>query len=67
MHTGILKQWDINQTLTEKETKGYAFGSLASIAKVNNAICVVETSKGTVSDMSNSNLVRISTKRLRAI
>ena len=67
IHIGILKQWDINQTLTEKEIKGYAFGSLASIAKVNNAICVIETSKGTIGEMSNSNLVRISTKRLRAI
>ena len=48
MHTGILKQWDIKQTLMEKEIKGYAFSSLASIAKVNNTICVVETSKGTI-------------------
>lgn len=64
LRIGILRQFDVDKTLTPADNHKYVSGSTAAINKVNNVLCLVETT-GTVYQVTNNNLVRIFTKRMR--
>ena len=64
VRTGVLRKFDVDNTVTPADQKKYATGAIDAIASVKNAICTVDTLKGPAQNVSNSYLVRISTIRL---
>ena len=64
VRTGVLRKFDVDNTVTLADQKKYTTSGTDATASVKNAICTVDTLKGPAQNVSNSNLVRISTIRL---
>ena len=65
LRIGTLLAFDTTQSVSPEDLRKYASGGRDAILKVNAALCTVHTANGVVSNVRNSNLVRISPPRVQ--
>ena len=66
MSIGTLSQFDVEKSFTAADMRSYVSGGRAAMNKLRDVKGVVATANGTVNNVLNSNLVRISIKRLQS-